>query len=215
MSELGMRSAAIHEAGHAVISHALGCIVTEIEIHYGNDRQRWEGSYRHKLAETFDFFDIPILHEKNAKVSVAGILAQAKYHASETVSQPISFSKKNDIAAWVNVFRSRKQKDSLPGELQVLFTLSNTEGKVEKQVVDGSFFGGADAGPFIRCLEEVGNVQPVQLIQATIELLDREANWQSVLRLAEALRSQPITGDDQRRHMSRDMIVPLLDGEVG
>jgi hypothetical protein len=30
MSELAIRSAAIHEAGHAVISHALGCIVTEM-----------------------------------------------------------------------------------------------------------------------------------------------------------------------------------------
>ncbi len=214
MSELGIRSAAVHEAGHAVISHALGCIVTEIEIHYGTDRRRWEGSYRHKLAETFDFFDIPLLHQKSAKVSVAGILAQAKYLASEAVRQPIHFSKENDIGAWVNLFRSRKQKDSLPGEIHIRFTPSNTEGQDQAQAVDGSFFGGADAGPFIRCLEEVGNVQPVQLIQATIELLDREANWQTVLNLAEALRLLPATDENQQRRMSRDIILPLLNGVV-
>jgi hypothetical protein len=212
MSGFAIRSAAIHEAGHAVISHALGCIVTEIEIHYGTDRQRWEGSYRHMLAETFDFFDTPFLRQKSAKVSVAGILAQAKYLASETVCQPIHFSKQNDIGAWVNLFRSRKQKDSLPGEIHVRFTLSSIDGQDQAQVVDGSFFGGADAGPFIQCLEEVGDIQPVQLIAATIELLDREANWLAVLRLAEALRSLPTKGENYQRKMSRDIILPLLNG---
>ena len=65
-----MISAAIHESGHAVVSHALSCKVNFIEIRYSSERRRWEGSFGHRLPEPTDpLFGIVPLLKKGAKVA--------------------------------------------------------------------------------------------------------------------------------------------------
>src|SRR4051794_19196627 len=75
-------AAAYHEAGHAATSLRLGCAVKELALFWSKDRQRWEGKYHHLHVTATSFFEEPIRLEKNSKVAVAGVLAQAKYQAS-------------------------------------------------------------------------------------------------------------------------------------
>ena len=85
--------AAVHESGHAVVSHALGCDVKSIEIHYSGERERWEGSYSHRLP---GFFPTHSVIKKGAIVAVAGILAQAKMIASKAAGQNVRFATNNN-----------------------------------------------------------------------------------------------------------------------
>lgn len=184
-------SAAHHEAGHAVVSHKLGCIINEIEIHFEDSRNRWEGTYRHRLANEAAIFQIPQLLQKGAQVAVAGVLAQAKYDVAAEYDEDIHFDDANNLSEWFSFFRDKTRTEENPGSLTILFAFSK-DGQRSQHEVDGRQFGGADCQAFNQCIDQVAGISPDDLITEVLVFLDDDDTWSLIDRLAvELSNSEP------------------------
>lgn len=205
-----MLSAAFHEAGHAVISKALGCILIQIEIHYTEERRRWEGSYNHMLAGSHSIFDEPILLQKSAKVAIAGILAQARFLIEQQANKSLRFCNHNDLGAWFAFFRDKSRTDTTPGYLKVSMSCENDAGLLMSEMIDGSLFSGSDSAGFNLCFDQVQGLSHDMMLSEVVTLLDDPRRWNAVDRLAKRLCGSTPTGPTQMRQLSQSEIVSEL-----
>lgn len=183
--EAEMLAAAFHEAGHAVVSNALGCSVQHIEIHFSGERSRWEGSYRHKLAQSYSCGDEVVLLPKSAKVAIGGVLAQAKHLMEQKSGCPLRFSSDNDLRAWFSLFSDKKRSETTPGVIRV--RMQREDGGCVEEEVDGSLYSGRDTDGFVLCFDQVQGVSHEALISEVLALLDDPSRWNAVDRLARRL----------------------------
>lgn len=203
-----MLPAAYHESGHAVVSNALGCVVQQIEIHFSVERNRWEGSYRHKLAQSYSFGDEIVLLPKSAKVAVAGVLAQAKYLMEQKTGCRLHFSSDNDLRAWFTLFSDKKRSETTPGVIRV--RMRKDDGGCMEEEADGSLYSGRDAVGFIPCFDQIQGVSQETLISEVLALLDDAARWNAVDRLARRLVSCAPNGATEMRQLAQAEIATEL-----
>lgn len=201
-------AAAIHEAAHAVVSNSLGCIVQHIEIHFSTERNRWEGSYKHKLAESYSFGDELVLLPKSAKVAIAGVLAQAKYLTEQKNECRLRFNSDNDLRAWFTLFSDRKRSEATPGIIRV--KMQKDDGGCVEDEIDGSLYSGRDAAGFIQCFDQIHGISHETLISEVLAMLDDAARWDTVHRLARRLVSCPPEGATEMRQLSQAEIASEL-----
>jgi hypothetical protein len=204
-----MLSAAFHEAAHAVVSYANGCVVQQIEIHFSDELNRWEGSYRHKLAESYSSGDEPVLLPKSAKVAVAGVLAQAKHQFEQKNGCRLQFSSDNDLGDWIIFFADKKRTNTTPGVIRI--KMRTDDGKIVEDEVDGSLYSGRDTAGFILCFEQIKIVPYEDLISEVLALLDNPARWNAVDRLARRLVECSPVGTNQLRQLSQAEIASELE----
>lgn len=197
-------AAAFHEAGHAVVSNALGCSVQQIEIHFSVERNRWEGSYRHKLAQSYSFGDEVVLLPKSAKVAIGGVLAQAKHLMEQKSGSPLRFSSDNDLRAWFSLFSEKKRSETAPGVIRV--RMQKDDGGCFEEEIDGSLYSGRDAAGFIQCFDQIQGLSHEALISEVLALLDDQSRWNAVDRLARKLVGcTPDAANGQRQLTQADI----------
>lgn len=203
-----MLAAAIHEAAHAVVSNSLECIVQQIEIHFCTERNRWEGSYKHKLAESYSFGDELVLLPKSAKVAIAGVLAQAKFLSEQTHGCRLRFSSDNDLKAWFILFSDKKRSEASPGVIRV--RMQKDDGGIVEDDFDGSLYSGRDAAGFIPCFDQIQGISHEALISEVLSLLDDPARWNAVDRIAKRLVSCPPAGNTEMHQLSQTELASEL-----
>jgi len=201
-----MLSAAFHEAGHAVVSNTLECIPNYIEIHYCGDRNRWEGSYHHTLADRSN--DGLTLLKKSAKVAVAGVLAQAKHMMEQRAGCQLTFSGDNDLVSWISLFSNETRSQSTPGKIIVRMKKYDNSGVEED--INGSLYSSADALGFKQCFDIIPSIRYEILINEVLALLDDGCRWNGVDRLARLLVGCAPVDDTDMRKLSHDEITSLL-----
>ncbi|MFI4848410.1 MAG: hypothetical protein ACIAZJ_04895 [Gimesia chilikensis] len=210
MNDKEMLSAAFHETGHAIVAHKLGIQVQHIEIHFNDERIRWEGSFRpdHGNGLLSQKEDVNMKRNR-AKVAVAGILVQSKHKAMTETNQDLRFSSKNNIADWYLFFQDMERTDTDPGSIFITYEFS--DGSARTFEVDGSLFGGADRQSLLQYsgLEEAD--RDTGFISEVIEEIDKVTTWKQIEKIAYALCE---LNEDGVRQLAKDDIMIIIANDA-
>ncbi|KAA0139168.1 hypothetical protein FYZ48_11040 [Gimesia chilikensis] len=210
MNDKEMLSAAFHEAGHAIVAHKLGIEIQDIEIHFSEERNRWEGSFRpaDDCGNDFPSQNEDITMKRNgAKVAVAGMLVQSKHNAMTETNQDLRFSSNNKIADWYLFFQDTKRTDTDPGSIFVTYEFGDASSRTIE--VDGSLFGKADRLSLLQYHAFENAESDTDFILEVIEEIDEFTTWKQIEKLASALCE--VNEDGVRKLGKEDVLIIIAD----
>jgi hypothetical protein len=213
VDERELFAAAYHEAGHVVIAHSLNCQVDGLDV-FWSDLGRWFGCSPIVLTtEKLDGLQVEMqmasLSVNGAKAAVAGMLAQTKFLASQQDGEEVQFDASSDLSEMVVFLRSNKRTEESPGCVVVCVLIGSSKEK-KKLEFSGLCFSAADSKWFNSNLMRSGRSDPETLVGETMQMLNDEATWAKVKKLATLVLRQPPTGAEKRRSLNASQLREAL-----
>jgi hypothetical protein len=206
---------AYHEAGHAVIAHEFNLCVNHTRVVWDPERNRWGGGTL--ATPRLDGSDlgtqIPVIAASKVKESLAGMLALAKFMASQQLGTDLlkfnlSMAEFGDL--WP-LLKGRKKTEESPGLFHLEFV--RPDGSIQSLRFEASvcLISDADITNY-NCYvngHQLGR-RPTEsaeeLVVETMRLLDNEACWNGVRTVAMAL-----VNGGQGRCLREDELIELLE----
>lgn len=182
-------AAAYHEAGHAVVAHAVGDTFSGIRISYCQEKDRWGGT-------TTDLNGPPGLGR--AKVALAGMLAEAKFKAGS-----VTFGAPTDSLI---EFVTTEHSEAEPGEFSIVFR--DESGQPREHIFPGELYSGKDRGQFHAMVRK--SVDPKVAVVGAMTILDEPSRWLAVISIAGALAGLCPMPSARELRMEGDAIRSLI-----
>ena len=213
VDELELFAAAYHEAGHVVIAHSLNCRVDGLDV-FWSDLGRWFGCSPIALTtEKLDGLQVEMqmasLYENGAKVAVAGMLAQTKFLSPQQDGEEVQFDASSDLSEMVVFLRDNMRTEESPGVVVVSVLVGASKEKKNIEF-NGLCFSTADSKLFNSNLMRSGRSDPETLVRETMQMLNDEAAWAKVKKLATLVLRQPSTGAKKRRSLNASQLREAL-----
>jgi hypothetical protein len=213
LSKCILEESAYHEAGHAVIAHAMNLRVNYARVVWDPQSSCWNGSVKATpgLDDSASDSQCSVIAASKARESMAGMLAQAKFMASQRIgTDPLTFNRSTvHFGDLWPLLKEGKRSDESPGmvhlefqgpdsRIHTLWFQANACLISQEDINNFNYYANGHSGR--RPAES-----PEQLIVETMRLLDDEGRWNAVRTIAVAL-----VNEGQGRYLDEIEVTRLL-----
>jgi len=182
-----------------------------VEIHFDHKLMRWNGSFEFPLPpQSIEFLQLRELCQKGVKVSLAGVMSQMKYIASQRFADPIHFYARQELAAALCFFKDSQRTEEHPGSLCLVFQPSDGSAPVRFEVC-GIAFSASDYRQYNQFLACSG-LSEEAIVREVMNMVDDPSVWRLIEIVADSIIAQPAVGDEQRRILNEPLLDALLSG---
>ncbi len=182
--EYSQYSAAIHEAGHAVIASNFG-LKGSAFIRYRNGS--WSGVFLSKKIED----DSESSRRIGAIIAISGILSQTKWQLEVVNNCTLKYSDANPLDKWLS-FLSSDEKDVHDDATPVCMIENITEVAISS-TLDRKNYSESDRKSFLKWSTKYANAESFYaLVRDVFRIIDGHDKWESIKYVAdEIVRSDP------------------------
>ncbi|HEY4309160.1 MAG TPA: hypothetical protein VGN12_06880 [Pirellulales bacterium] len=196
----GMVEAAHHEAGHVVAGHFHSIPYGRVAIFYCEAKERWfgqSGRLRKKPHPSTP---------GRAIVSLAGVLAEAKYIASQRYNLTVQFASDAPLHDLLR-FIGEPRREECPGSFRTAFTVPDDASHMLD--VSGEGFSSSDQKIFLE-KSTWRHLNLRDVVKQTMALLDQAENWAALQAIAHQLCAKRRRGSIQLRSLRFLAFAPHL-----
>jgi hypothetical protein len=208
-----LEESAYHEAGHAVIAHALNLRVNYARVVWDQESSCWNGSVKATPGLDDSALDsqCSLIAASKAKESVAGMLAQAKFMARQRIgTDPLTFNRSMvDFGDLWPLLNEEKRPDESPASIHLEFQGTDSRSHTLWFQANACLISQEDINNFNYYINGNSGSHPAEspeeLIVETMRLLDDEGRWNAVKTIAIEL-----VNEGQGRYLGEDEVTRLL-----